>query len=128
MGAHLEHFGSIANLDVRVGSQVIYPHGIFPLPPHGPDQQVTAADRAQGTCHFLRPFTFRRDNQAKWQFTRYREEYVKVNGESPTYAESGIRLVVAKFVSVAISRRGECAISAIFRMSAAMTSRLCGPL
>ena len=38
-------------------------------------------DRAHGTWYFFGPFTFRRDNQAKWQSTRYREEYVKLDGE-----------------------------------------------
>ncbi len=38
-------------------------------------------DRATGRWYFLGPFTFREGNQAKWQAARYREDYVKVNGE-----------------------------------------------
>lgn len=37
--------------------------------------------RATGTWYFFGPFTFRRNNQARWQATRYREEYVKIDGE-----------------------------------------------
>lgn len=37
-------------------------------------------DRAQGTWYFFGPFTFRKNNQAKWQSTRYHEDYVKVDG------------------------------------------------
>jgi hypothetical protein len=38
-------------------------------------------DRAKGTWYFFGPFTFREGNQAKWQSTRYHEDYVKVDGE-----------------------------------------------
>ncbi len=38
-------------------------------------------DRAHGTWYFFGPFTFRKQNQAKWQSTRYDEEYRKVDGE-----------------------------------------------
>ncbi len=37
-------------------------------------------DRAHGTWYFFGPFTFRKNNQAKWQSTRYHEDYVKVDG------------------------------------------------
>ncbi|NJN51618.1 MAG: nuclear transport factor 2 family protein [Gammaproteobacteria bacterium] len=40
-----------------------------------------SGDRATGRWYFLGPFTFREGNQAKWQAARYREDYVKVNGE-----------------------------------------------
>lgn len=36
---------------------------------------------ATGTWYFFGPFTFRDGNQAKWQSTRYHEDYVKVNGQ-----------------------------------------------
>ena len=36
---------------------------------------------ARGTWYFFGPFTFREGNQARWQSTRYNEEYVKVNGQ-----------------------------------------------
>jgi hypothetical protein len=38
-------------------------------------------DTATGTWYFFGPFTFAEGNQAKWQATRYREDYVKVDGE-----------------------------------------------
>jgi len=38
-------------------------------------------DQARGTWYFFGPFTFRKHNQAKWQATRYHEQYVKENGE-----------------------------------------------
>ncbi len=38
-------------------------------------------DSASGTWYFFGPFTFRADNQAKWQATRYHEEYARVDGE-----------------------------------------------
>ncbi len=37
-------------------------------------------DTARGTWYFFGPFTFRADNQAKWQATRYHEEYARVDG------------------------------------------------
>jgi hypothetical protein len=37
-------------------------------------------ERAKGTWYFFGPFTFRENNQAKWQATRYHEDYAKVNG------------------------------------------------
>ena len=37
-------------------------------------------DTAKGTWYFFGPFTFRENNQAKWQATRYHEEYAKVDG------------------------------------------------
>ena len=40
-----------------------------------------ASEFAQGTWYFFGPFTFRENNQAKWQATRYHEEYAKVAGE-----------------------------------------------
>ncbi|MGI9324179.1 MAG: nuclear transport factor 2 family protein [Pseudomonadales bacterium] len=36
---------------------------------------------AKGTWYFFGPFTFRDGNQAKWQATRYHEDYEKVDGE-----------------------------------------------
>lgn len=38
-------------------------------------------DQARGTWYFFGPFTFRRNNQAKWQSTRYDEAYRKIDGE-----------------------------------------------
>ena len=38
-------------------------------------------DRASGRWYFLGPFTMTEGNQAKWQAARYREDYVKVNGQ-----------------------------------------------
>ncbi len=38
-------------------------------------------DTAEGTWYFFGPFTFREDNQAKWQAARYQEKYAKVNGQ-----------------------------------------------
>ncbi len=38
-------------------------------------------DTARGTWYFFGPFTFRADNQAKWQATRYHEEYARIDGE-----------------------------------------------
>ena len=38
-------------------------------------------DTAKGTWYFFGPFTFRKDNQAKWQSARYEEDYVRVAGE-----------------------------------------------
>jgi hypothetical protein len=37
--------------------------------------------RATGTWYFFGPFTFRKRNQARWQATRYQEDYVKVDGQ-----------------------------------------------
>jgi hypothetical protein len=37
--------------------------------------------RAKGTWYFLGPFTFRKDNEARWIAARYEDDYVKVNGE-----------------------------------------------
>jgi hypothetical protein len=36
---------------------------------------------ATGTWYFLGPFTFRKNNAAKWVAVRYEDDYVKVNGE-----------------------------------------------
>ena len=38
-------------------------------------------DRATGIWYFFGPFTFYKDNQAKWLAARYEDDYVKVNGE-----------------------------------------------
>ena len=38
-------------------------------------------DSANGTWYFFGPFTFRDGNQAKWQATRYHEEYARTDGE-----------------------------------------------
>jgi hypothetical protein len=38
-------------------------------------------DAVSGIWTFFGPFTFREDNQAKWQATRYHEDYRKVSGE-----------------------------------------------
>ena len=37
-------------------------------------------DRATGTWYFFGPFTFRDGSQAKWQATRYHEEYARIEG------------------------------------------------
>jgi len=37
-------------------------------------------DSATGTWYFFGPFTFRDGNQAKWQATRYHEEYARIEG------------------------------------------------
>jgi len=38
-------------------------------------------NNAKATWYFLGPFTFRKDNEAKWTAVRYDDDYVKVNGE-----------------------------------------------
>lgn len=38
-------------------------------------------NRAKGTWYFLGPFTFRKNNEAKWVAVQYEDDYVKVNGE-----------------------------------------------
>lgn len=38
-------------------------------------------DRATGIWYFFGPFTFYKENQAKWLAARYEDDYVKVNGE-----------------------------------------------
>ena len=38
-------------------------------------------DRATGIWYFFGPFTFYKNNQAKWLAARYQDDYVKVNGE-----------------------------------------------
>ena len=38
-------------------------------------------DTAKATWYFLGPFTFRKNNEAKWIAVRYDDDYVKVNGE-----------------------------------------------
>ncbi|MEM9620261.1 MAG: nuclear transport factor 2 family protein [Pseudomonadota bacterium] len=38
-------------------------------------------DTATGTWYFFGPFTFRENDQAKWQATRYHETYQRVGGE-----------------------------------------------
>jgi hypothetical protein len=38
-------------------------------------------NRAKGTWCFLGPFTFRKNNEAKWVAARDEDDYVKVNGE-----------------------------------------------
>ena len=38
-------------------------------------------DRATGIWYFFGPFTFYKNNQAKWLAARYEDDYVKVNGE-----------------------------------------------
>ncbi len=38
-------------------------------------------DSAKGTWYFFGPFTMYENNQAKWQSTRYEEDYAKENGE-----------------------------------------------
>ena len=38
-------------------------------------------ERATGIWYFFGPFTFYKDNQAKWLAARYEDDYVKVNGE-----------------------------------------------
>ena len=37
--------------------------------------------RATGIWYFFGPFTFYKNNQAKWLAARYEDDYVKVNGE-----------------------------------------------
>jgi hypothetical protein len=38
-------------------------------------------NRAKGGWYFFGPFTFRKNNEAKWMAARYEDDYVKVNGE-----------------------------------------------
>ena len=38
-------------------------------------------DRATGIWYFFGPFTFYKNNQAKWLAARYQDDYVKLNGE-----------------------------------------------
>lgn len=38
-------------------------------------------DRATGIWYFFGPFTFYKNNQAKWLAARYQDDYVKVDGE-----------------------------------------------
>ena len=38
-------------------------------------------NRAKGIWYFFGPFTFRKNNEAKWLAARYEDDYVKVNGE-----------------------------------------------
>ena len=38
-------------------------------------------DSASGTWYFFGPFRFYEGNQAKWQATRYHEEYARADGE-----------------------------------------------
>jgi len=38
-------------------------------------------NRAKGVWYFFGPFTFRKNNEAKWVAARYEDDYVKVNGE-----------------------------------------------
>ena len=38
-------------------------------------------ERATGIWYFFGPFTFYKNNQAKWLAARYEDDYVKVNGE-----------------------------------------------
>ncbi len=38
-------------------------------------------DRAKGAWYLLGPFTFRKDNGARWIACRYEDDYVKVNGQ-----------------------------------------------
>lgn len=38
-------------------------------------------DRATGSWYFFGPFTFYKNNQAKWLAARYEDDYVKVSGE-----------------------------------------------
>jgi hypothetical protein len=38
-------------------------------------------NNAKATWYFLGPFTFRKNNEAKWTAVRYDDDYVKVNGE-----------------------------------------------
>lgn len=38
-------------------------------------------DTASGTWYFFGPFTFLKGNQAKWQATRYHEQYARVDGQ-----------------------------------------------
>ena len=38
-------------------------------------------NHAKGTWYFLGPFTFRKNNEAKWVAVRYEDDYVKVNEE-----------------------------------------------
>lgn len=45
-----------------------------------PRIEVTG-EQARGTWYFFGPFTFNENNQAKWQASRYHEEYAKVGGE-----------------------------------------------
>ena len=38
-------------------------------------------ERATGSWYFYGPFTFYKNNQAKWLAARYEDDYVKINGE-----------------------------------------------
>jgi SnoaL-like protein len=38
-------------------------------------------NRARGVWYLLGPFTFRKDNGARWIACKYEDDYVKVNGE-----------------------------------------------
>jgi ketosteroid isomerase-like protein len=42
---------------------------------------TVTGDQATGTWYFFGAFTFRKNNQARWQATRYHETYRKVSGE-----------------------------------------------
>ena len=39
------------------------------------------ADQATATWYFFGPFTFRENDQAKWQAARYHEQYIKQGGQ-----------------------------------------------
>jgi SnoaL-like domain len=38
-------------------------------------------DRAKGVWYLIGPFTFRKDNDARWLSCKYEDDYVKINGE-----------------------------------------------
>jgi SnoaL-like domain len=40
-----------------------------------------SGDRAKGIWYLVGPFTFHKDNEARWIACRYEDDYVKVNGE-----------------------------------------------
>ena len=38
-------------------------------------------NRAKAIWYFFGPFTFYKNNQAKWQSARYHDDYIKINGQ-----------------------------------------------
>jgi hypothetical protein len=51
---------------------------------------------AKGTWYFLGPFTFRKNNEAKWQAVKYEDDYVKVSGEwKYKHLRADVRLAAA---------------------------------
>ena len=65
-------------------------------------------DRAHGTWYFFAPFTFSKNNQARWLAARYEDDYVKLSGSWKIQRLCGVvRMATDYEQSWAITKQSE---------------------